>query len=66
MKFIHTVGLPFMLLYTSYGQIPCEEYLMMKRFEKIWDELESWEKRANMIKNVIIEVMPMDQKTWSI
>ena len=35
--------------------------LMMKKFEKTWNDLESWEKRATMIKSGIIEGMQLEQ-----
>ena len=35
--------------------------LMMKRFEKTWDDLESWEKRANMIREY-----PYIQKVYAL
>ena len=35
--------------------------LMMKRFAKTWNDLESWEKRANMIRSGIIEGMQLEQ-----
>lgn len=38
-----------------------EANLMMKRFEKTWDDLESWEKRANIIRTGIVEGMQLDR-----
>jgi dienelactone hydrolase len=38
-----------------------EANLMMKEFSKKWDNLESWEKRANMIKEGIIKGMKLEQ-----
>jgi len=38
-----------------------EANLMMKEFSKKWDGLESWEKRAKMIKENIIKGMKLDQ-----
>jgi dienelactone hydrolase len=38
-----------------------EANLMMKDFEKTWDDLESWEKRASMIRSGILEGMQLDQ-----
>ena len=35
--------------------------LMMKKFASTWDSRESWEKRANIIRNGIIEGMKFDQ-----
>jgi dienelactone hydrolase len=35
--------------------------LMMKGFEKTWDDLESWEKRASMIRSGIVEGMQLER-----
>ena len=38
-----------------------EALLMMKKFEQEWDDLESWEKRANRIRQGILEGLQFDK-----
>jgi uncharacterized protein len=49
------------MLCIGYHWTPDEANLKMKEFANTWSDLESWEKRANMIRLHMIKAMKLDQ-----
>lgn len=71
LKTILSITIIALISLTAYGQDPMlcqgahwtedEANMMMKKFSAEWDDLESWEERANRIKRGIIDRMQLDQ-----
>ncbi len=71
LKTILSITIIALISLTAFGQNPMlcqgghwtedEANMMMKKFSAEWDDLESWEERANRIKRGIIDGMQLDQ-----